>query len=307
MLRRLLPVLIVLCLALATTSLPAVVGGEEFTPVEIVALRGETSKTYYLGAGRYQHVVGNTVHWKYDYSDETEEWKEADLSWEVLPDGSRQVTQAPYILVHDGLKLTYTDRKTGELATLELLSVQPEGTPFIIVPQDVGVAFQHILTGSTLPFEAQFRLTGSGRLNTQAFDLVGDLAVETAWDGNIFTERLSTLQDPYTGKAREAVGTIRIDPTLTIQPCSADAHLSSFSPNSNYGSSTAMYISPGVPSLVSFSLAALPSGAIVSSATLGINVYQATASPVGHTYRMWRLRRTDWVESQATWNSYKTG
>lgn len=60
--------------------------------------------------------------------------------------------------------------------------------------------------------------------------------------------------------------------------------------------------------LLEFPLSDLPSGAIISAATLSLYYYQwGTNNPGGTACNVYKVRRSDWVEAEATWNSYKTG
>jgi hypothetical protein len=54
--------------------------------------------------------------------------------------------------------------------------------------------------------------------------------------------------------------------------------------------------------------ATIPSGSTVQTATFDfyVNTVGGGGLPA-NSYAWYRLRRTDWVESEATWNSYKSG
>lgn len=100
--------------------------------------------------------------------------------------------------------------------------------------------------------------------------------------------------------------------TLTVQPSSKDTMISEDSPNSNYGSEIYFYVSSQViggsgvnyRTILEF-IIDIPASAVVTSATLYLyNHYRSNSA--GRTYDVYRLTRTDWVESQATWNIYKT-
>lgn len=97
--------------------------------------------------------------------------------------------------------------------------------------------------------------------------------------------------------------------TLTIQPSDIDTFLDQLSPNSNRG--TYNYISVQsdatnlARSVLKFDFSALPAGATISAATLSLYAYNAGSA--GRTYWTYELTQTDWVETEATWNSYKTG
>lgn len=52
----------------------------EIEGVEIVERRTEESKTYHLGGKSFRLITRSVCHWKYDYSDPDEQWKDVDLS-----------------------------------------------------------------------------------------------------------------------------------------------------------------------------------------------------------------------------------
>lgn len=95
----------------------------------------------------------------------------------------------------------------------------------------------------------------------------------------------------------------------TIQPSNADTYIYEADKTSNYGTDQNFYIGPltnnraRCPIKFDFS-AVVPTGATITLATLSV---YASSSPSGRTITAYRLLRTDWVETQATWNIYKTG
>lgn len=94
-------------------------------------------------------------------------------------------------------------------------------------------------------------------------------------------------------------------------PSTADTSISSLNPNTNYGSSIRVSVSSGVPSdvihiLVKFDLSSIPPGATINSAYLMLYHFQFWGDPAGRTITVNRVTK-DWVELQATWNSYRTG
>lgn len=101
--------------------------------------------------------------------------------------------------------------------------------------------------------------------------------------------------------------------TLTIQPSAKDTHLREDEATANFGTLTfiRVYNRSGRSnrSILEFDLSGLPSGAVISSATLELfyHDYPVYTNPVGLTVWAYKLSRTDWVEAEATWNIYKTG
>jgi uncharacterized LabA/DUF88 family protein len=96
--------------------------------------------------------------------------------------------------------------------------------------------------------------------------------------------------------------------TLTLQPDGADGidtYIWSGGFDTNYGSSSALFQCNYnfSPSLLRFSLAAIPSGTTITSATLSMYTTQVNGPGTETAYACLR----NWVEDQATWNVYATG
>jgi len=105
-------------------------------------------------------------------------------------------------------------------------------------------------------------------------------------------------------------GTINLDPTLTVQPSSKDNSLSQQYPTTSYSSYAFVLCRSGsgvnTRPIIEFDISALPSGVTIGDCMLALYAYQFSSS-AGRTYWAYKLTRTDWVESQSTWNIYKTG
>ena len=173
--------------------------------VEVISQRSENGKLFDTGKRRRRlETSTGAIHYKDDYTDHKEPWKEVDLTWE----GNR-ITRAPYELTVDGTKLTLRDKKTGEVSTLELLSCTPAGLQWEIIPEIHKVGFRHTLLPDKVPFEARFKVSGNIPLRSRAFDDKGELPLDITLKDGILTERLSSI-------IREPVGKIRIDPTWSI-------------------------------------------------------------------------------------------
>ena len=104
-----------------------------------------------------------------------------------------------------------------------------------------------------------------------------------------------------------------VDPTLTLQPDGAageDTYLRSDSATSNYSTLTTLRAgeSNAVASvnraLLRFSATSLPGSIRITSVGLSLNVLEDISSNA-RTMRVFRLLRL-WVESEATWNIWKT-
>jgi len=100
--------------------------------------------------------------------------------------------------------------------------------------------------------------------------------------------------------------------TTTYQPPTKDTLIYQNAPTTNYGSSVTFSCSPQTNyvsrSMIEFVISDIPAGAVFSAATLQLYYFLwENLNPVGKTVWAYKLTRTDWVESQATWNIYKTG
>lgn len=103
--------------------------------------------------------------------------------------------------------------------------------------------------------------------------------------------------------------------TLAASPLEVGATKDSYgrvnSPTSNYGTATDLRVSQGgekARSWFEFDISAIPAGQVITSATLSLyySSYIGT-NPSGQTVWAYKLIRIDWVESEVTWNIYKTG
>jgi hypothetical protein len=96
---------------------------------------------------------------------------------------------------------------------------------------------------------------------------------------------------------------------VTIQPSLKDTRLYQYSPTTNFGTQADLYtwartdFKSRVLESFDFS-ASVPTGATITTATLSLRFDYPTP---GHTLTVYRLLHTDWAETEATWNVYKTG
>ncbi len=179
---------------------------------EVQSLRSENTKTFDLGKGkrRLEAHIG-AAHYRDNYADPGEAWKDIDLTWQ----GNR-ITKAPYELSREGNKITLKDKKTGEISTIERLSVKPAGLDFEVVPDLDLVKIRHTISSDEVPFEAKFRVTGKGPFRAIALDDEGELELETSLKNGILTEKLSVIKDKQLGCIRPAKGKIRVDPSWRV-------------------------------------------------------------------------------------------
>ena len=105
-----------------------------------------------------------------------------------------------------------------------------------------------------------------------------------------------------------------LDPTTTLQPAAGDSYIVDTFPTTNVGTSQSLQVGDGDAAvsaqnrpLVKFDTSGIPSGDTVSSATLSL--FESSASDTaglgswdGNLHRSLRV----WVESEVTWNIWKT-
>lgn len=102
----------------------------------------------------------------------------------------------------------------------------------------------------------------------------------------------------------------------TFQPATADSYIQSNNPTTNSGSSETivLYTSSGGETkwrgILKFDVSALiPPSSDIASAKLNLyySSFPTGDDPVGSSITAYKVRRTDWVEGEVTWNNYKSG
>ncbi|MBA7685678.1 hypothetical protein ES703_94103 [subsurface metagenome] len=192
---------------------------------ELTHLRTENSKTFADAGRRRLEVHIGAPHYKDNYADKSEGWKDIDLTWE----GNR-ITKAPYELTLEGNKAAIRNKKSGEVSTIELLEIgripiPPQAwelskglarafdTDLEIKVENGHVRFARILKSDKAPKEAKFRVTGNFRVFAR--DEEGELPVETTLKDGILTEILKP--------DRPIKYPVRIDPTWQTGESTDDA------------------------------------------------------------------------------------
>lgn len=99
----------------------------------------------------------------------------------------------------------------------------------------------------------------------------------------------------------------------TKQPSSKDGRISSLDPTTNYGSETFLLTQATAGAnkqrgLLQFNISDYPPGRAMITAKLKLYYGMWWSNdPAGRRIWAYKLKRTDWVEAQFTWNIYKTG
>ena len=113
---------------------------------------------------------------------------------------------------------------------------------------------------------------------------------------SIMVSLLISMQLP--GITSQAAGNLSI--TRTIQLPSADNFIELKNPDDNNGGDTDLFVNSktGVfcRAILNFDTGSIPDGSSVSSATLSLYYHNTSKDPVNHTYWVYRITETDWVE-----------
>ena len=195
---------------------------------EIIDLRGENSKTYYTGNGTFQTTIfGGSIHYKDDYGNATEEWKDINLKWD-----GRYLDTAPYVLSvarnETFLSVTFKDKQTGDYVVIKPISTGLEKVSLpnlIVVPSNEGIRIQRQIPDETCSLTAQFKVESGGesiRISTSAADADGKpLSVEYSIKDGILTETII----PATADGKPAKYPITADPTLSVYSSTSDGYI----------------------------------------------------------------------------------
>lgn len=206
----------------------------------------------------------SAIHYKDDYDNPDEPWKDIDLT----PDSHGNITKAPYTMIKDGNSYTLTNKKTGEVASIEPLDAAKP----VVVPGNDKVSFRHKITGNSLPFKTNYKITGKG-FSFRAFDEDGELAIKVEGKDGVITETIDTVTDKRTGKDRQINGDILLDPTWQVgsgtddcERCQNSTYFGLTDVNSNIGYISASYYKTG--SGFRFTNVNVPKDVIISSSKL---------------------------------------
>lgn len=295
---------------------------------EIISERTENTKIYDLGGKeRRAEISGGFIHYKDDYSNPNEQWKDIDLTWK-----NNKIDKAPYILEVKDLEIKFTSKKTGTVQTLTLGKIglnKSQGhipwnfvggqatwknaasdTDVVIEAYPEGVKFKRILKNKNAPLSAEFI---HSKVVGKKDDLVMRVKARDA-DG----KPLKTTKSDVAGKLTESLHNsidldkakfpIEIDPDTTIQPSAKDNFFNQNAGTTNYGGDDYFWLGKSGPDVTRFILnfdASAVSGT-VSTATLSVYVHNYDwGSPEGETAYAYKITRDDWTEAGSSWTNYK--
>jgi len=225
----------------ATTPNP-IVSNSYVIGQEVVEKRTENSKTTYLGkVGNKEkyalEVSMGPIHYKDNYNDPNEQWKDIDLTWE-----NGKITKAPYELTVDGNSITVRDKKTNSIVALTLSEIGGKSigkhsleylkgkavakdialdTDLEITATNTNVQFSRILKTSAAAKEAKFGFSKvGGGISVRCVgedSSVGEnknIKVESSIKDGVLTETVNDVGLAYP---------VKIDPSITVQLASANA------------------------------------------------------------------------------------
>ena len=243
---------------------------------ELIEKRQENSKQFSLDSKRRQLRVSiGAIHYKDNYADDKEMWKDIDLTWE-----DKKIARAPYELAVDDYKLTIRNKKTGKVSTIEIDTIAgkklatpiwqfSEGlarvsnialdTDLEIVAEFGAVRFTRILKSNKAPIEAKFKVAGD--FVVRASDADGEIPVESTLVDGILTETLGLADRPIKYP-------VRIDPTYQVGTGADDGvwYLTTFN-----NSADQTYLGNAGASMTSywrFTLVDIPQGSTIDTAYL---------------------------------------
>jgi uncharacterized protein (TIGR02145 family) len=143
---------------------------------------------------------------------------------------------------------------------------------------------------------------------TSAIDADGKpIELDTTYSNGELTEVISPKVDLAKVKYP-----IEIDPSPLIVGAAKDNTIDYGSPTTNQGTAAYLYVfdqPTGIArTVLEFDISAIPAGQTLTSATQGIYYYgKISSDPVGRTVWAYKQTHADWVETESTWNIYKTG
>lgn len=263
---------------------------------EVLEKATENSETTYLGTD----AKGNTkfgldvsigvVHYKDNYSDNNEQWKDIDLT-----PVNGVVTKAPYVLVVDGAKVIVTDKKTGSVTSVEItdtgtkklakpslsMSKGKADKKDIDIDTDLEITWENsrvkvtrVLKSDKAPKDAKFNVSQTGNgigLSYKAED--SNLDINKKDKQVIVALKDGVLTESIDGK--DLVYPVRIDPTINIGvgASSDDAQIVNGGGIDLTGISTGMGDDTGIAKLdtvLRFSGITISSGATITTSNVSL-------------------------------------
>lgn len=296
---------------------------------ELPTKRTETSKLYDLGANKRRLV--STIHTQH-YLD-GQEYKDIDtylvaksetLEGEAF---SHYCTKAPFEARLNRYKqpLFFKDKESGDVVLVRPIGANnvagvknnntmyyPSIYPGLDIRRTVtpeGLKEEIIKVGTDIPDYLEFQVVGDfDKYARTPFVVVDKERVDFPYniEGDRRILSLVKLRDM-------PIGTI-IDPTLELQPdetAGKDARYYENQPDTNYGGTDILAYEGGGTdlwrSIIAFDISSIPAGSTIDLATFSLYKYGEFLGSEGKLTHVRRCTRTNWVETEITWNSYSSG
>ena len=320
-----------------TTSFYSASGSGSGSTDGVVARHGvdETWATLRAGAGTAVSTVVNDLTVFIQSTTTSNQWQQINQSILTFDTSS---------LPNDAIITSVTLSLYGETKT-DNLSISPEINVYGASPasDDDLVTADYGTVGATAYCDTPIGYAGwntgtPGTANTFIFNLSGIAAVSLVGDTKLglrnnfdasgtpptWSSNKSSDINPWSadkgGGYRPTLevtyyvtGGVAPTGNITAQPSTKDNFIYAFVPNANYGTSVSLALqalisSQVIRSILSFDIATIPAGSIISDATLSLYYYsKPDLDPAGKTVLAHRMTELDWEESTSTWNSHKTG
>lgn len=309
---------------------------------ELVEKRTHDSKTYDLGGGQRQLVIGGDIA---HYQDDSGNWQDVDLTTAdaICPGAfthcySKNRLKA-YINANAGIIAIGSDKDhyleirahpTNPVAVnVELINKHTirvykntANVHYNFYISDKGLKIDYKLLNSSAPdsFTLGFRLVGltrQGRKIYKGDNQVGELPNPWIVDANgnqiPVVESINEVTNTATlsySKASVTAWPAILDPSLTIQPSNVDTYLLEAAPGNNYATSTQLIVVDRAAgyrdrAIIRHDFSALDSGITITNATLTLTIAEVDTG--SEDVDVCRLTQTAWVETEANWNVYSTG
>jgi hypothetical protein len=292
---------------------------------EIISERTENAKKFDLGDGRYALDVSlGAIHYKDNYSDEKEQWKDIDLTF----DENNRINKAPYILTVDPDNKSFTvyDKKTGNTSSVKLNKVGDKDIQDMpdlnaknaeisrgkilwsdvdtdldlsITADNTRVSFDWVVKSEKAPHEVEFEVEDGGILIIyQGVDADGEpVDVVASKNGNMVTESIEKG-----GTYPKVINpTIDVDTGASADDCRVRWDGSSWVIDVASGAATAGYLTGGYTKLgcgFRFPGITIPANSTINSS------YISLASPSNCTGTGTNTRITgDKEDDPAVWST----
>jgi hypothetical protein len=296
---------------------------------EIIDLRSEYSKTVYLGNSRFGVTTYTApIHYKFNYNDDSEVWKNIDTT---IRDG--RIDSAPYTLVidYDKYQITFTNKKDGSTTTLALdkigttktLSKTPiidkntatftnvfTDVDIIIEANNKGVSIKRVIKSAGASTLADFNISQVGTgvtlsVSGKTGDVNEKLPIKSTIKDGVLSEWVDSKD------LQNITYPLIIDPNLTVQPSDQDSWMRQTT-EGNYGSDTIMYCQSFISGagynwrpIVTFDLDTIPASASINTANVSLYYQSKYNEPSGRTLWVYAVTRHNWAEATVDWTHYE--